>query len=859
MENTKIVASEFEETISYENVVVRDFWEQQNEEKMGEQRPEVAYRSILDSLELARQTVCIITDSEIPIDLLKSIQYLCDKGVRVYLISNDLYNTYSDTIVGKCLIRYSRKVVGTMVLIDPVSPGDPVAYVGSDRLLTDEDRWGLCVKLNKEQINEAYYYFCWNFWRMTDYEVAVREDINKQKKVEEAPFDLFPLLKPEIIFYNDTSRDILTKKIISIIEGSKKSIVISAELIEVNTEVFKCLIKKIEQNINCTIIAKLDVRNKGFFNEISNYDNVSLFSFRVNLEQFLVSDNVDGIVFTSSLTKSNLENGSDNTLCFGISLDSSLIKDLSNTFKQSTSNKGRWKYQKEKSLSDIKGKRIIRERADGISIRNAELVQDYQEVSVGSFIVESLRDLKEGKFSGEFTTEGLVKKVKYKYTLQPKLRNSNFKKSELYDQWSRERQRIISYINSLRTIAEGIEQKKSSLRQQLSDALKRVFVAKDVVIKPIIKQINELDEKIKTGSFDKEECINLSEQVNEIYKNISRHEEEITVAIDKDRKEQEWLKQKENLENEISQLNEEIQEFYEEVEKLSEEKEEKKKSMHLKRSELQKTYNDIETEVYVFLDENKCLEEAIEKQESLDKLLRSIDVKIKEVKSASKKQVKNRFEGAKALVRKEVCAIMNDEGYYDNKMIHMVKQDGPMEAVLNEMKQYVKEILYKDILQALSESDRGLLEELESKKTYLENSGNELNMLENDINTLTQKSESDSKFVKGKIDKKEMELSRKQDSLEKMGSEFKYENNSTYGDEELKSIMKKGNKNNQQTNNNKLNVFSVNMPSENLPQAGILYQQGSDRQLAITYWSELEIGEKEALRLNAELVCEREA
>ena len=110
------------------------------------------------------------------------------------------------------------------------------------------------------------------------------------------------------------------------------------------------------------------------------------------------------------------------------------------------------------------------------------------------------------------------------------------------------------------------------------------------------------------------------------------------------------------------------------------------------------------------------------------------------------------------------------------------------------------------------------------------------------------------KFIEGKIDKKEEEVLRKQDSLDKMGTEFKYENNFTSGDEELKSIMKKGSKNSQKDSNNKLNAFLANVPSEDLPQAGTLYQQGSNRQLAITYWSELEVGEKESLRLNAELV-----
>ena len=588
MENTKIEAIDFEKEISYKDFVLRDFWEQKNGDKMYDQRPEASYRNILDSLELARQTVCIIADSELPIEMLKSIQYLSDNGVRVYLISNAIYNSYSDTIVGKCLIRYSSRVTGTMVLIDPVFSGESSVYVGNERLLTDEDRWALCLRISKEQVKEAYYYFCWNFWRMTDYEVAVRDDVMKPRKVEEAPFDLFPLLKPEIVFYNDISRDILTRKMISVIEGATKSIVISAEIIETDTEVFRCLKKKIDESLNCIILSKLDARNKKFFNEISSYDNVSLYSFNVNLAQYLVSDNMHGIVFTSSLTKINLENGSENSLCFGVELNKSLLNNLKSIFKQSTSNKEIWKYQKEKALSDIKGKRIIREIPEAMSTTNTELVEDFLEVNLGRFTVENLRDLNKGNFSGELTYEGLVKKVKYKYTLQPKFRNSNLKKCEIYYQWSSEKTKINKYIGNLKATAEGIEQKKSSLLQQFSMTLKRFMLGKDVAIKQIVKQISELDYKIKSENFNKELYLNLTEQANEIYKNISKHEEEISVAIDKDRKEQEWLKQKENLENEISSLSEEIQKLYEEVNKLSEEKRKKRECMYLKRSELQK-------------------------------------------------------------------------------------------------------------------------------------------------------------------------------------------------------------------------------------------------------------------------------
>ena len=143
------------------------------------------------------------------------------------------------------------------------------------------------------------------------------------------------------------------------------------------------------------------------------------------------------------------------------------------------------------------------------------------------------------------------------------------------------------------------------------------------------------------------------------------------------------------------------------------------------------------------------MEEARDKQENLDKLLKAIDVKIKEVKSASKKQVKNRFDAAKSLIRKEVCSIMSDEQYYNDKMIRMVKQDGPMLVILDEMKQYVKDILSKDMLQILSESDREMLEELKIEKVKLTDSENELNELENDINILTQKSESGVKVYRG--------------------------------------------------------------------------------------------------------------
>lgn len=859
MENEKISAVDSEKEISYECLVLENFWEQQNEEMMDEQKPEAAYRNIIDSLEFARQNVCIIADSELPDKMLIHISCLYAKGVRVYLISNDIYDSYKDTIVGKCLIRYSNRVKGTMVLIDPISSEDASAYIGNERLLKNEDKWALCIRLVKDQVKEAYHYFCWNFWRMTDYEVVTCNDIENHKKVGEAPFDLLPLLEPEIVFYNDINRGILTKKLISVIEEAKESIVISAELIDTDTDVFKSLKKKIDNDINCTIIAKLDVRNKGFFNEISNYDNVTLYGFSVNLAQYLFSDNIHGIAFTASLTKSNLENGKENSLCFGVKLDDRL-DDLKNIFKQSTSTKEVWKYQKKKALSQITGKRIIREITEEISTSNAELIHEYQEINIGKITANSLRELYNKIFTGKCSHEGLVKKVKYKYTLEPKLRSSDFKISELYEKWKNEKQRLVDYVSDLKSTAENITKEKSSLFQQFSDTLKRFMQGKMVKIEWIVNNINNLD-TIKSESFNKELYLNLSKVANEIYGLIFKHKEEIDLAIDRDIKEQEWLKEKTKLENEVSQLTKETENLKVALAKSLEDTKKEKERMSSKLIELEKTCTKIDNEINALCSENKCLEEIFAKQKRFDKLLELIDVTIKEVAQTKKnKNQAKKVEKAKLLIKKEVCDIMNNEQYYDTKMLDMEKTYGKKnEDILKNMKQYIEKNLLEDMMQTLYENEKEPLEKLESKKNESKDSKNKLELLKKDKNTLESKSEKDLESIQKKIDSKEAELSIKQEALKKMGNEFKYESNSKCGDKELEAVMKKGKKDIQKISNNKFKAFTADIPSEDLPQVGTLYQQGKKRELAITYWQELEIGESEASRLKAELVCEREA
>ncbi len=894
MENEKISAVDSEKEISYECLVLENFWEQQNEEMMDEQKPEAAYRNIIDSLEFARQNVCIIADSELPDKMLIHISCLYAKGVRVYLISNDIYDSYKDTIVGKCLIRYSNRVKGTMVLIDPISSEDASAYIGNERLLKNEDKWALCIRLVKDQVKEAYHYFCWNFWRMTDYEVVTCNDIENHKKVGEAPFDLLPLLEPEIVFYNDINRGILTKKLISVIEEAKESIVISAELIDTDTDVFKSLKKKIDNDINCTIIAKLDVRNKGFFNEISNYDNVTLYGFSVNLAQYLFSDNIHGIAFTASLTKSNLENGKENSLCFGVKLDDRL-DDLKNIFKQSTSTKEVWKYQKKKALSQITGKHIIREITEEISTSNAELIYEHKEVKIGKITANSLKEIYDeiltGKCSHEelvkevkdsYTLEpklrssdfkiselyekwekekqGLVKKVKYKYTLEPKLRSSDFKISELYEKWKNEKQRLVDYVSDLKSTAENIKNEKSSLFQQFSDTLKRFMLGKVVIIKFIVNNINNLD-TIKSESFNKELYLNLSKEANEIYGLIFKHKEEIDLAIDRDIKEQEWLKEKTKLENEVSQLTKETENLKVALAKSLEDTKKEKERMSSKLIELEKTCTKIDNEINALCSENKCLEEIFAKQKRFDKLLELIDVTIKEVAQTKKnKNQAKKVEKAKLLIKKEVCDIMNNEQYYDTKMLDMEKTYGKKnEDILKNMKQYIEKNLLEDMMQTLYENEKEPLEKLESKKNESKDSKNTLELLKKDKNALESKSEKDLESKKEKFKNKEAELSIKQEALKKMGNEFKYESNSKCGDKELKAVMKKGKKDIQKTSNNKFKAFTPDIPSEDLPQVGTLYQQGKKRELAITYWQELEIGESEASRLKAELVCEREA
>jgi len=277
--------------------------------------------------------------------------------------------------------------------------------------------------------------------------------------------------------------------------------------------------------------------------------------------------------------------------------------------------------------------------------------------------------------------------------------------------------------------------------------------------------------------------------------------------------------------------------------------------------ELEKTCTKIDSEINALCSENKCLEEIFATQKRFDKLLKLIDVNIKEVAQTKKnKNQAKKVEKAKLLIKEEVCDIMNNEQYYDTKMIDMEKTYGKKkEDILKNMKQYIEKNLLEDMMQTLSENEKELLEKLESKKNESKDSKNKLELLKKDKNTLESKSEKDLESIQKKIDSKEAELSIKQEALKKMGNEFKYESNSKCGDKELEAVMKKGKKDIQKISNNKFKAFTADIPSEDLPQVGTLYQQGKKRELAITYWQELEIGESEASRLKAELVCEREA
>lgn len=719
--------------VSYKGQVIEEFWQSMSKIE-NDKYHDNSIDIIEQKLSAAQEVVCFMCSQKLPPKILEIIVRLYNKGVRVYVLTNHFYDDFAETIVGKTLIRISEYTTGTMILIDPgKNPGGVIA----NKVLFSEDYLEkIIIELDEEQIKEAYQYFLWNFWKETDYEIKVKEDIEKKTEVLESPFDPFPLINSSHIVCNNYKKDLLNTIILKEVEQAKRKIIISCKNINFDSGFKNLLLQKARNNVEIEIYTQLQKVDCEFFNELT-YKNCVFYGYKSHNNNFIIIDDTIGYFMVDRLFEDNYRGNHS----FAIILKDTLITKLANFLEEHKDGNG-WQYIYSSELGDITTERII--YAKNIEANNFKenKVFDYQEIKLKNIKTENLKNLKDEDIEPQFNHQDLVKKVLFKWNLVPTFRDKSAKLDNLYKQWEQEKNNFNNYLISLKeSVDDIVKEKENSFGKRALVGLKKLFLSKEQDSKLIKEEIEKIEKRFNQKDIIKKSSISeLITESNLLADKISRSIEEIDTEIKKESLKIEWQSKRKNLQKEISRKNNEIKEY--------------ERKLNEKNTELENIKSDRDTSI-------KDYEKKINKIENEDEI-NNYKKELDHLKSDYKKRINN----LKSLIG-----------------------------------QYEKNI--KD--------------------------------LKNDIRI-------------------------KNDELDKLGDNFRF-NPDSYSNKD-NTILIPGNKKNKpkkkKNRQRKIKKYSTNLPDD-LPEVGTLYYNNktNKRQLAISYWRQLESGEEEARRLKAELVVER--
>ena len=432
---------------------------------------------IIRMMEQAEKIICIISSEKLPDQILKAIGRLQERNVRIYVLSNRLYKEYIDSIAGRVLIRYSDKISGFMMLIDPNTEFTPVGFIGSSNSLSSSESITKYIRLNNsKQINEAYRYFCWNFWQEAQYEARTKDEALKLTKAKEAPFDIYPLLDAQYLYYTSKNRDSLNEYLFDLIGKAKRRIVIIANRMYFNNILVELIIEKSKDGIDVELYTKLDEVNERCYAQLATNNSIKLFALEKIGSQIILIDSNQGVLISDSVFN-KLEN---EILYFAIKMSGEDIRECQKICTAIRQQGTVYRYYAQRKLEDIEGNFILNGATDKKE-DDLNKVKKFVECNLGDIRCNDLRSLKEGAYKIDYNNiQGYPKLVHYTYRLVPTYRNKDAKISSLYKAWQDEREKLERFIIQLEeAINTRKNENKTILDKLQSDLPKAEFVFLD--------------------------------------------------------------------------------------------------------------------------------------------------------------------------------------------------------------------------------------------------------------------------------------------------------------------------------------------------------------------------------------------
>lgn len=800
-------------TIDNGERIVRDFWIRQkgNNNKYNENLFLVNSQVIELVKLITRKTIYIQTNRELDYNFIECLNHLWTKDVNIYIITNKLYNSYKDTIVGKALIRFSDNIKGDLILID-ANTTIARGLISNDAEFNNEKKY---FNLSTEQVKECYEMFMYKFWKKTDFECIDEQTFISPVETQEAPFDIFPKINSKSIILDDYVNGDIIYKLDKLIIKADKSIT----LIINNIDIANILIEKIAEKrdgVRVEIITKIQ-RNlqevSPLFYPVEDY---SIYASENELFPMIIFDNSLAILFTEEIKNETLLN----SFCI-VKEDIEDIEKIIRYKNNLISNDKTYYYSNEDKLKNITSESIITDITKLSS--SVSIINEIEEIKGEPEICKSLIDLYNKVSEREININNKYSKIiNYSYDLTPKYRDSSLNKDKLYDTWRDTYSNMEVYSKDLVAEIELIINENSSI---LSNVIS-LFNSKRVNTKQTLKLLKDTIIEISNREYSIAKLKEFDTILKKSYDDYVKLNYNIEEMKDYKEQKKNWEEKKSNLDNDLKLLNNNI---------LSKEKE----INELENSLLNTTVDQLEEEILSkeielieikdnLVIENKSLKLYFEEVEIIDSFLKFINT----TKMKKKKEIDKAINKTKETVNN----IFKDEKHFDNVYKNRINNAKNPAALATLIKNVILTELNEFIVKDLSEVEYIGLETLECLKKEI----NELNK-----KLIEEKEKNNSKDINKKISNSKNELNNiinQKDKilsqLMKIGENFEYMNS----DKEKKTL--------------KLKQHNFDVINDELPKVGILYSNKKIKQVAIKYWNDLDLAIIEAERFNAEVVCE---
>ncbi len=656
-QNELILPKSFSYKEDYVEDVYNDFWEKKEILEKEIKKPNYIidnFEDILDEINQTQEVLCIITDDIATNKIVDILLELQKKNIRIYLIIEDPRDNKGKIkeekskllkqVVNKILIRTLHNVNGHIILIDPHKRNLSKGLITNSRLMDLGDNYGegfIKINLNSNQIKEGFEVFKNLFWNLAQTEMINETHLLDPIKIKDSPFELSQNNSKDFLIDYEKYKG-LRKKIVELIEGCEKNIIISSENLFFPDPIKNILSKKIQviSGQNQIVIPRL-IWPDPIFPDINN--NSSIYGTEDVNFNFIITDKMNGIFILNGFQN-------DKLIHFGITLNETQLKEIQNIFnyiKQATE----YEYFYEKKLKDIRRDiekyNIKRNRYEVQDIKNSEIISidDIQVENIDAFMNESEQpDLKKHKKKG-------LKSIEYQWNLLPPYLPTKAEKSKIYSDWDNTQANFEETIENLNA---NLEKLLKNIEDYESVRLESFFLGKKQKLKEISRntqKLNEHDirtlsmsETIKEANILSELCNELKVHLGEIILEI-KNDKGISVLTqqidDLNKKKEAYQSEMNNIESDITQKEEILNEkkkIYEEItSKKRKRKKDNERQVNIK--ELKAIIKKIEQEIKSI---GKKKSQNLKQISAVDKNIENNKIKLKSLESSisSKKDKK---------------------------------------------------------------------------------------------------------------------------------------------------------------------------------------------------------------------------